>query len=105
MAKAFFLKIIVIFAAQKFYLMANHSATKKSVRKNAKRNERNRYQGKTTRNAIRDFKAIDNKAAATEKISDISSRIDKLAKRGIIHKNKAANLKSKLTRGVQALAK
>ena len=44
--------------------MANHSATRKSVRKTTKRNERNRYQGKTTRNAIRDFKALDNKAAA-----------------------------------------
>ncbi|MEO5650226.1 MAG: 30S ribosomal protein S20 [Ginsengibacter sp.] len=85
--------------------MANHSATKKSVRQSATRNERNRYQGKTTRNAIRDFKVIDNKAAATEKLSDITSRIDKLAKRGIIHKNKAANLKSKLTRGIQSLQK
>jgi len=85
--------------------MANHSATKKSVRKNAKRNERNRYQGKTTRNAIRDFKVIDIKESATEKISDISSKIDKLAKRGIIHKNKAANLKSKLTKSIQALTK
>lgn len=85
--------------------MANHSATKKSVRKNAKRNERNRYQGKTTRNALRDFKAIDNKAAATEKIPTIISRIDKLAKRGIIHKNKASNLKRKLTRSLQSLEK
>ena len=85
--------------------MANHSATKKSVRRSTKRNERNRYQGKTTRNAIRNFKAIDNKAAATEKIADIASRLDKLAKRGIIHKNKAANLKSKLTKGIQALEK
>ena len=85
--------------------MANHSATKKSVRKNAKRNERNRYQGKTTRNAIRVFKLIDNKEEASEKIPSIISRIDKMAKSGIIHKNKAANLKSKLTRGVTALAK
>jgi len=85
--------------------MANHSATKKSVRKNAKRNERNRYQGKTTRNALRDFKTIDNKAAATEKIPNIISRIDKLAKRGIIHKNKASNLKSKLTRSLQSFEK
>ena len=85
--------------------MANHSATKKSVRKTTSRNERNRYQGKTTRNAIRDLKTIDTKAAASEKIPQISSMIDKLAKRGIIHKNKAANLKSKLTRGVQSLEK
>ncbi len=100
-----FLKNMVIFAAQKIYLMANHSATRKSVRKTAKRNERNRYQGKTTRNAIRDFKVIDVKATALETLPELTSKIDKLAKRGIIHKNKAANLKSKLTRGIQTLAK
>lgn len=85
--------------------MANHSATKKSVRKSTSRNERNRYQGKTTRNAIRTFKTIDNKADANGKLGDIVSKIDKLAKRGIIHRNKAANLKSKLTKGIQSLEK
>ena len=85
--------------------MANHSATRKSVRKSAKRNERNRYQGKTTRNAIRDFKVIDVKATALESLPQLASKIDKLAKTGIIHKNKAANLKSKLTRGIQTLSK
>ena len=85
--------------------MANHSATKKSVRQSATRNERNRYQGKTTRNMIRDFKAMDDKSAATEKFPDLVSKIDKLAKRGIIHKNKAANLKSKLARSIQSRAK
>ena len=85
--------------------MANHSATRKSVRKNAKRNERNRYQGKTTRNSIRDFKILDAKAAATESLPGLTSKIDKLAKRGIIHRNKAANLKSKLARSIQSLAK
>lgn len=85
--------------------MANHSATKKSVRKSEKRNERNRYQGKTTRNAIRDFKVIDTKATALEILPKLSSKIDKLAKRGIIHKNKAANLKSKLSRSVLSLEK
>jgi small subunit ribosomal protein S20 len=86
-------------------LMANHSATKKDVRQSRKRNERNRYYGKTTRNAIRDLKVIDNKEGASEKLPAIASMIDKLAKRGIIHKNKAANLKRKLTKGVSALAK
>ncbi len=85
--------------------MANHSATKKDVRQSRKRNERNRYYGKTTRNAIRDLKVIDNKEGAFEKLPAIASMIDKLAKRGIIHKNKAANLKRKLTKGVSALAK
>jgi small subunit ribosomal protein S20 len=84
--------------------MANHSATKKDVRQSAKRNERNRYYGKTTRNAIRDLKASD-KAAATTELPKVAAMIDKLAKRGTIHKNKAANLKSKLAKRVNALAK
>ncbi len=83
--------------------MANHSATKKDVRQSAKRNERNRYYGKTTRNAIRDLKTSD-KAVATTQFPKITSMIDKLAKRGTIHKNKAANLKSKLAKRVNALA-
>jgi len=85
--------------------MANHAATKKDMRQSAKRNERNRYYGKTTRNAIRDIKAINEQQAATEKLPVVVSMIDKLAKRGTIHKNKAANLKSKLARRVNALAK
>ncbi len=85
--------------------MANHAATKKDVRQSRKRNERNRYYGKTTRNAIRDLKAIEDKAVAGDKLKDVSSMIDKLAKRGTIHKNKAANLKSKLTRKINALGK
>lgn len=84
--------------------MANHSATKKDVRQSRKRNERNRYYGKTTRNAIRDLKAAD-KTAATADLPKVASMIDKLAKRGTIHKNKAANLKSKLTKRVNAQAK
>ncbi len=85
--------------------MANHSATKKDVRQSSKRNERNRYYGKTTRNAIRDIKAIEDKSGATEKQPIVASMIDKLAKRGTIHKNKAANLKSKLAKRINALAK
>ncbi|MFB6455044.1 30S ribosomal protein S20 [Chitinophaga sp. Cy-1792] len=84
--------------------MANHKATKKDVRQSKKRNERNRYYGKTTRNAIRDLKAITEKAAAEKELSDVASMIDKLAKRNVIHKNKAANLKSKLAKKVASLA-
>ena len=88
----------------KILSMANHKATKKDMRQSEKRRDRNRYYGKTTRNAIRDLKENKEKAAYTEKIPLVSSMIDKLAKRGIIHKNKAANLKSKLTRRANALA-
>ena len=85
--------------------MANHSATKKDVRQSTKRNERNRYYGKTTRNAIRDIKAVEDNKSASEKLPSVLSMIDKLAKRGTIHKNKAANLKSKLARRINAIAK
>ena len=85
--------------------MANHKATQKDVRQAAKRRERNKYYGKTTRNAIRDLRALKGKKEAGGQFPEVSSMIDKLAKKGIIHKNKAANLKSKLAKKVNALAK
>ncbi|HLA52811.1 MAG TPA: 30S ribosomal protein S20 [Flavitalea sp.] len=84
--------------------MANHQATKKDVRQATKRRDRNRYYGKTTRNAIRDLKEIKEGKAASTELVKIISMIDKLAKKGVIHKNKASNMKSKLTRKVNALA-
>ena len=81
--------------------MANHSATKKDARQAAKRRDRNKYYGKTTRNAIRDLKAADANGMK-EQFPTVASMIDKLAKRGVIHKNKAANLKSKLARKTNA---
>lgn len=85
--------------------MANHKATEKDVRQAAKRRERNRYYGKTTRNAIRDLKELSEKKEAGTKLIEVTSMIDKLAKKGVIHKNKASNLKSKLTKKINALAK
>ena len=85
--------------------MANHNATKKDVRQATKRRDRNRYYGKTTRNAIRDLQEIKDGKSANEKLPEIVAMVDKLAKRGIIHKNKASNIKSKLTRRINALAK
>ncbi|HYF31394.1 MAG TPA: 30S ribosomal protein S20 [Chitinophagaceae bacterium] len=84
--------------------MANHKATKKDVRQATKRRERNKYYGKTTRNAIRELRSTTDKKTAGEQLPLTISMIDKLAKRGIIHKNKAANLKSKLTKKVTATA-
>jgi small subunit ribosomal protein S20 len=84
--------------------MANHKATKKDVRQAEKRRDRNRYNGKTTRNAIRDLRAVKGQKEAGEQLPEVASMIDKLAKKGVIHKNKAANLKSKLARKVNALA-
>lgn len=76
--------------------MANHKATKKDVRQAARRRERNRYNGKTTRNAIKNLKALNDIAEIEKGQPGVESLIDRLAKRGVIHKNKAANLKSKL---------
>ena len=84
--------------------MANHKATKKDVRQSTKRRDKNRYYGKTTRNAIRDLKAVSDKDAAGKELPDVISMIDKLAKRGVIHKNKASNLKSKLTKRIKTMA-
>jgi len=84
--------------------MANHQATKKDVRQATKRRDRNRYYGKTTRNAIRDLKDTKDVKEAEKQLPEVISMIDKLAKKGIIHKNKAANLKSKLTRRTKSAA-
>lgn len=84
--------------------MANHKSARKSVRKNAARRDRNRYYGKTTRNAIRSLLAITDKKAAGEELPKVISLIDKLAKRNVIHKNKASNLKSGIVKKITALA-
>ena len=96
--------IFPLLLPSKLQSMANHKATKKDVRQAAKRRERNRYYGKTTRNAIRDLRATSEKKAVDEAMPDVISMIDKLAKRGIIHRNKAANLKSKLAKRSNTLA-
>ena len=84
--------------------MANHKATRKDVRQSEKRRDRNRYYGKTTRNAIRTLLATTDKSAAKESLSKVISMIDKLAKRNVIHKNKAGNLKSGIVKRINALA-
>ena len=84
--------------------MANHKSALKRIRQNAKRREQNRYYAKTMRNALRKFLANDNKKEVAEGAASITSMIDKVAKRNIIHKNKAANLKSEVNKHVNALS-
>jgi small subunit ribosomal protein S20 len=84
--------------------MANHKATKKDIRQNAKRRDRNRYYGKTTRNAIRSLLSLKDKKEALEAMPKVVSMIDKLAKRNVIHRNKAGNLKSGIVKRVNVLA-
>lgn len=83
--------------------MANHKSSIKRIRANEKKRLENRYYSKTMRNALRDIRAIEDKNEAMQKLSAMTSMIDKLAKRGMIHKNKAANLKSGLVKKVNAL--
>ena len=83
--------------------MANHKSALKRVRQSEKRRLYNRYYSKTMRHALRDFRAIDDKSQAEEKLPKLISIIDRLAQHSIIHKNKAANLKSKCMKRVATL--
>lgn len=83
--------------------MANHKSALKRIRSNEKKRVLNRYQHKTTRNAIKALRMVEDKTEASAKLVVVSSMIDKLAKKNIIHANKAANLKSKLTKHINAL--
>ncbi|MBK8341744.1 MAG: 30S ribosomal protein S20 [Flavobacteriales bacterium] len=83
--------------------MANHKSALKRVRQTETRDERNRYQHKTTRNAVRDLRAASEKKEAEKQLPSVEAMLDKLAKRNIIHKNKAANLKSSLKLHVSKL--
>lgn len=83
--------------------MANHKSAIKRIRSNNAKRLRNKYQHKTVRNAIKVLRATTDKKEASEMLPKVSSLIDKLAKRRVIHKNKAGNLKSSLTIHVNSL--
>ena len=83
--------------------MANHKSALKRIRSNNAKRLRNKLQHKSTRNAIRDLRNETDKKAAQERLPKVVAMIDKLAKNNIIHKNKAGNLKSKLTKMVAAI--
>jgi small subunit ribosomal protein S20 len=84
--------------------MANHKSAIKRIRANDAKRIRNRYQAKTARNAVKALRTTTDKKEATEKLPKVISMLDKLAKRNVIHKNKASNLKSKLAKKVATLA-
>lgn len=83
--------------------MAHHKSAQKRIRQTAKKRLDNRYYGKTTRNAIRKLRSTASKDEAVTLLPSVVSMIDKLAKRNQIHKNKASNLKSSITRHVNAI--
>jgi len=83
--------------------MAHHQSAKKRIRQNEKRRLENRYYAKTARNAVKKLRSIEDKEEALKMYPQVSSMIDKLAKRGQFHKNKAANLKSKLMKHINKI--
>ena len=83
--------------------MANHKSAIKRIRSNDAKRVRNRYVSKTTRTSVKKLRASADKKEAAGLLPKVSAMIDKLAKRNIIHKNKAANLKSKLTKKVASI--
>lgn len=83
--------------------MANHKSALKRIRSNNAKRLRNRYQAKTTRTFIKKLRNTENKEEANELYRKVSSMLDKLAKKNVIHKNKAANQKSKLALLVNSL--
>jgi small subunit ribosomal protein S20 len=85
--------------------MANHQSAIKRIRSNGAKNLRNRYQAKTTRNSLRDFREIKTKAEAEKMAPEVISMLDKLAKKNVIHKNKASNLKSEVMKHINNLQK
>ena len=84
--------------------MANHKSALKRIRQTETRRLLNKYKNKTTRNAVRDLRETTDKKEATTMLPKVTAMLDKLTKTNIIHKNKASNLKSKLTKHVNALA-
>ena len=83
--------------------MANHKSDIKRNRQSEKKKVHNKYYARSTRNAIKELRNTTKKADAEKLFPKVASMLDKLSKRNIIHKNKAANLKSKLTKHVSSL--
>jgi small subunit ribosomal protein S20 len=83
--------------------MANHKSSVKRIRQTEVRKDNNKYYAKTTRNALKAIRATTNKDEAVVLLPKITSMLDKLAKKNIIHKKKASNLKSSLAKHVSSL--
>ncbi|MFZ5430679.1 MAG: 30S ribosomal protein S20 [Bacteroidota bacterium] len=76
--------------------MANHKSALKRIRQTEKKRLNNKYYAKTTRNAVKKLRLSEDKEEAIKRYPEVVAMIDKLAKKNVIHKNKASNLKSKL---------
>jgi small subunit ribosomal protein S20 len=85
--------------------MANHKSAIKRIRSNNAKRLQNRYYAKTTRNAVKKLRGTEDKKDAAALLPKVVAMLDKLAKKNIIHKNKASNLKSKLAKRVNTISK
>jgi len=83
--------------------MANHQSAKKKIKQDQVKRLKNRYYAKTMRNAVKKLRAMTSKEEATGELSKVTSIIDRLAKKNVIHANKAANLKSSVSMHVNSL--
>jgi len=83
--------------------MANHKSSLRRIRSDKTKTFNNKYYHKTMRNSLRDLRSEEDKTKAEAQLPKLVSKIDKLVKRGTIHKNKAANLKSKLSKKITSL--
>ena len=83
--------------------MANHKSSKKRIRQTEVRKIRNKYYHKTARNAVKALRNTTEKEAALVLLPKVTAMLDKLAKRNVIHANKAGNLKSSIQKHVNAL--
>ncbi len=83
--------------------MANHPSAEKRIRQTVRRRLHNRYFARSTRSAVKKLRETTDKAEAEKMYPKVEALLDKLAKKNIIHKNKASNLKSKLQKHIQSL--
>jgi len=83
--------------------MANHQSSEKRIRQTSARNESNKYYAKTMRNALKNIRSKTTKDEAAELLPKMNAMLDKLAKKNVIHKNKASNLKSSVEKHVNSL--
>ncbi|NJK87359.1 MAG: 30S ribosomal protein S20 [Bacteroidales bacterium] len=83
--------------------MANHKSSEKRIRQTEKHRLHNKYYEKSARNAIKRLRNTEEKTEATELLPKVSSMLDRLIKKNLMHKNKVANLKSSLTKHVNSL--
>jgi small subunit ribosomal protein S20 len=83
--------------------MANHKSAEKRIRANDSKRVRNRYQAKTTRNLLKELRSSKDKAEVSKLVPEVTAMLDRLAKKNVIHKNNAANLKSSIQMHLNSL--